>query len=97
MYDAITSARPYKEAAPPNAGVKVISEGEGTAFDPEVVGTFRRVVFPYPVGTELELPDGRVGVVARVDPAEPDVPFVRVAGPDGPEEVAVDTRSGLAP
>jgi len=97
VYDAITSARPYKEAAPPHAGVKVISEGEGTAFDPEVVGTFRRVVFPYPVGTELELPDGRVGVVARVDPADPDVPSVRLAGPYGPEEIAVDTRSGLAP
>jgi hypothetical protein len=43
------------------------------------------------------LPDGRVGVVARVDPAEPDLPVVRVPGPDGAEEVAVDTRSGLAP
>jgi len=97
VYDAITSARPYKEAAPPHAGVKVIADGEGTAFDPEVVGTFRRVVFPYPVGTELELPDGRIGVVARMDPAEPDVPFVRLAGADGAEEIAVDTRSGLAP
>lgn len=96
VYDAITSARPYKEAAPPHAGVRVISDGEGRAFDPEVVGTFRRVVFPYPVGSEVDLPDGRVGVVARVDPEDPDVPVLRVAGADGPEEVAVDLRTGLA-
>jgi len=35
--------------------------------------------------------------VARVDPAEPDVPIVRLAGPDGVEEIAVDTRGGHAP
>jgi hypothetical protein len=31
--------------------------------------------------------------MARVDP---DVPVVRVAGPDGPVEIAVDTRTDLA-
>jgi HD-GYP domain-containing protein (c-di-GMP phosphodiesterase class II) len=77
--------------------VKVIADGEGSAFDPEVVRTFRRVVFPYPVGTEVDLPDGRVGVVSRVDPEEPDVPVIRVPGADGPEEIAVDIRTGLAP
>ena len=80
-----------------SAGVEVIVAGEGSAFDREVVETFRRVVFPYPVGTEIELPDGRVGVVARVDPADPDVPVVRIPGADGAEEIAVDTRSGRAP
>jgi HD-GYP domain-containing protein (c-di-GMP phosphodiesterase class II) len=97
VYDAITSARPYQEAAPPRAGVKVIADGERTAFDPEVVETFRRVVFPYPVGTEIELSDGRVGVVARVDPEAPDVPVIRVAGADGPQELATDLRTELTP
>jgi len=32
-----------------------------------------------------------------VDPAEPDVPIVRLAGADGPEETAVDMRGELAP
>ena len=96
VYDAITSARPYKAAAPPSAGVSVIADGVGNAFDTEVVETFRRVVFPYPAGTEIELADGRMGVVARVDPSDPDVPIVRVAGPDGLAEIPVDTRSELA-
>jgi HD-GYP domain-containing protein (c-di-GMP phosphodiesterase class II) len=76
--------------------VRVIAEGDGTSFEPEIVGTFRRVVFPHPPSTELRLADGRTGVVARVEPTEPDVPMVRVAGAGGAvEEIAVDTRSGL--
>jgi HD-GYP domain-containing protein (c-di-GMP phosphodiesterase class II) len=93
VYDAVTSERPYKGAEPAHVGVAVITGGHGTAFDPEVVETFRRIVFPHPVGTEIDLADGRTGVVAHVDPARPDVPLVRVAGPDGPVEMRVDTRT----
>jgi HD-GYP domain-containing protein (c-di-GMP phosphodiesterase class II) len=77
VYDAITSQRPYAAAEPPHVGVRVIADGAGTAFDPGVVGVFRRLVMPYPVGTEVTLPDGRVGVVAEVDPDRPYAPLVR--------------------
>ena len=93
VYDAITSERPYKYAAPAHVGVEVIKRGRGTSFDPEVVDTFRRAVFPFPVGTEVKLADGRVGVVAKVDPNEPDVPVVRVPEGDTVTEIALDTRS----
>jgi HD-GYP domain-containing protein (c-di-GMP phosphodiesterase class II) len=96
VYDAVTSARPYKDAEPAHVGVGVIAGGRGTAFDPEVVDTFRRIVFPHPVGTEIDLADGRTGVVARVDPDRPDEPVVRLPGPDGTIEVRVDTRTELA-
>jgi HD-GYP domain-containing protein (c-di-GMP phosphodiesterase class II) len=96
VYDAITSARPYKPAAPPSAGVAAIASGAGGAFDAEIVETFRRVVFPYPVGTEIALADGTVGVVARVDPGDPEAPVVRLPGPDGSVERTVDTRRDLA-
>ena len=78
VYDAVTSERVYKPAAPPNIGVKVIRSGTGTGFCPNVVRAFRAVVMPYPVGHEIKLPDGRTAVVARVDTSEPDVPTVRV-------------------
>ena len=80
VYDAVTSERVYKPAAPPHVGVKVIRAGAGTGFCPNVVRAFRAVVMPYPVGHEIKLPDGRVGVVSHVDIAEPDVPTVRVKG-----------------
>jgi HD-GYP domain-containing protein (c-di-GMP phosphodiesterase class II) len=92
-YDAVTSERVYKGAAPPHVGVRVICDGSGTQFCPDVVRHFRSVVFPYPVGHELALPDGRVGVVAAVDPADPDRPVVRVPGGAGIETVTVDMAS----
>jgi hypothetical protein len=51
---------------------------------------FRAVVMPYPVGHEVVLPDGRTGVVAAVDPHDPDRPLVRVPEGRGVEEVKVD-------
>ncbi len=92
VYDAITSERPYKRAAPAHVGVDVINSGRGTTFDPEVVDTFRRAVFPFPVGSEIKLADGRTGVVAQVDPAEPEVPVVRVPDGGGTVEITLDTR-----
>jgi HD-GYP domain-containing protein (c-di-GMP phosphodiesterase class II) len=90
VYDAVTSERVYKAAAPPHVGVAVIRNGAGEQFCPSVVRHFRAVVMPYPVGHEILLPDGRTGVVAAVDAADPDRPTVRVMGAAGVEELTVD-------
>jgi len=90
VYDAVTSERVYKAAAPPHVGVAVIRNGAGGQFCPNVVRNFRAVVMPYPVGHEILLPDGRTGVVASVDLAAPDCPTVRVMGSGGVEELTVD-------
>ena len=58
VYDAVTSERPYKRAAAPYVGVGVIVDGAGTQFDPDLVDVFERVVPPFPVGSEMTLPDG---------------------------------------
>jgi HD-GYP domain-containing protein (c-di-GMP phosphodiesterase class II) len=79
VYDAVTSERPYQPARSPKAGVDVINGGSGTQFDPEVVEVFRRVVFPYPVGSEIVLANRSAGVVAEVDPDHPERPLVRFA------------------
>ena len=90
VYDAVTSERVYKAAARPHVGVRVIVEGAGTQFCPDVVRHFRAIVFPYPVGHEIALPDGRAGVVSGVDPSNPDRPLVRVAEGDSVSEIAVE-------
>jgi len=90
VYDAVTSERPYHPARPPYAGVDAILRGSGTAFDPEVVEVFRRLVHPYPVGSELRLRDGEIGVVARVDPQYPDCPWVRFPSGERPVDTAVE-------
>jgi HD-GYP domain-containing protein (c-di-GMP phosphodiesterase class II) len=86
VYDAVTSERPYRGAAPPHEGVRAILAGAGTAFDRQVVDTFREVVMPFPVGHPVQLPDGREAVVAAVDPGDPDRPVVRFAEPGHPEQ-----------
>jgi HD-GYP domain-containing protein (c-di-GMP phosphodiesterase class II) len=83
VYDAVTANRPYKPATSPHVGVRVVREGSGTQFDPDIVEHFRRVVMPYPIGYTIELPDGRTGVVCTVDPDDPERPLVRVRERDG--------------
>jgi len=43
VYDALTSARVYKPAMPHEQAAKLIREGSGTQFDPEVVAAFDRM------------------------------------------------------
>lgn len=95
VYDAVTSERVYKVAEAPHVGVRVIRDGAGHQFCPGVVQHFRAVVMPYPIGHEIALPDGRIGVVSAVDTAFPDVPTVRAATPDGEiEEFSIDMATG---
>lgn len=79
VYDAITSERPYCSAREPHEGWREIVDGTSTAFDPEVVSIFRRVVAPYPPGSEIVVADGRHGIVGGFPSYELDRPRVRVA------------------
>ncbi len=99
VFDAITSDRSYDTAKPAHVGVRVILDGTGTLFDPYVATVFSRLVAPFPPGTEVELTDGRRGLVVSVPEAELDRPLVRVIqGPGVPYEVSLlDDRSlGIA-
>ncbi|HEY3019755.1 MAG TPA: HD domain-containing phosphohydrolase [Solirubrobacteraceae bacterium] len=90
VYDAVTSERPYRPAQPPHVGVAVITGGAGTQFDPRVVEVFRRVVAPFPVGAEIALADGSVGVVAAVDADDPERPLVRFPAGERRVELGVE-------
>jgi HD-GYP domain-containing protein (c-di-GMP phosphodiesterase class II) len=78
VFDAVTSARPYRLAAPACVGVEAVTAGDRTLFDPEVVSVFRAIVAPHPVGTSVWLSDGREGIVMEVPPARADRPVIRV-------------------
>jgi HD-GYP domain-containing protein (c-di-GMP phosphodiesterase class II) len=86
-YDATTSERPYATARPAHVGVRAIREGRGTAFDPEVVDEFAKLVAPFPPGVAVELSDGRGGVVAEVPEGALDRPVVRVLGDGEPYDL----------
>jgi hypothetical protein len=80
----------YSGAVQPHVGVKIIRDGAGTQFCTDVVRHFRAVVMPYPVGHEIVTPDGRKGVVASVNPLDPDRPIVRLPQGSGTAEEKVD-------
>lgn len=96
VYDAVTSERVYKDAEAPHVGVRVIRNGAGSQFCPNIVRHFRAVVMPYPVGHEITLPDGRSGVVSSVSIDDPDSPTVRVKSATGVDEVVVDMTAAPA-
>ena len=43
VYDALTSVRPYKSAFSHSEAVKIILDGDGSHFDPEIIDAFRAV------------------------------------------------------
>ncbi len=86
VYDAITSERLYAPARPAHVGVRAIIEGSGTLFEPAVVKAFCQVVAPFPAGTEVELTDGRTGLVVSVPDEALDRPLVRIIAGNGTQE-----------
>jgi putative two-component system response regulator len=43
VYDALVSDRPYKKAFSHEEAVKIITEGRGTHFDPQIVDAFLEI------------------------------------------------------
>jgi HD-GYP domain-containing protein (c-di-GMP phosphodiesterase class II) len=96
VFDAITSERLYARAAQPYVGVRAIVEGEGKAFDPVIVESFRKVVAPYPPGSEIVLADGRRGVVVSVPTDDLELPLVRIGFDPSDKQIEpyeIDLRS----
>ena len=86
----LTAERVFASARPPHEGVRIIRDGAGTLFDPELVGIFSGLVAPFPVGEPIELTDGRKGIVVSVPHGNLERPAVRVInGPDGPYEISL--------
>ena len=88
VYDAVTSERVYASARPADVGVQIVCEGAGRAFDPGVVDVFKRVVPPYPPGVEVQLSDGRRGIVVSAGTDRLERPRVRIAWESGRRPVA---------
>jgi len=65
-YDAIISDRPHIKALSPHDAVKKLYDWSGSDFQPELIEQFIQIVGIYPVGTLIELSDGRIGVIVAL-------------------------------
>lgn len=77
IYDAITSDRPYKRAAPPSEALEYIL-GTASKYHPKIIDAFIKRINPYPRGSIVKLSDGSVAVVDEVEAAMPLRPQIRI-------------------
>jgi putative nucleotidyltransferase with HDIG domain len=63
VFDAITSARCYREGLGTVAGLRKVYEMGGTHFAPKLANDFIRCIGVYPVGSCVKLQNGLIGVV----------------------------------
>lgn len=98
-YDALTTRRSYRRAETPNRALRVLLQGAGSLYDPDLVQTFIKMVGVYPIGSLLEVDNGDVVMVTgnHNDPAElADVALVKTADGtilDDPEPATLKDRN----
>jgi HD-GYP domain-containing protein (c-di-GMP phosphodiesterase class II) len=65
VYDAITSKRPYHEPILPSEAYEYIMGNAGRAFSMEIVDAFTKKGAPFPLGVQVQLSNGEIGIVCK--------------------------------
>lgn len=78
VYDGVTNSKDYKKAFSPNDAYELILGGSSTMFDAEVVQSFRKAFFVYPLGCCVKMSNGIEGYVVRQNQNFPDRPIIRI-------------------
>jgi HD-GYP domain-containing protein (c-di-GMP phosphodiesterase class II) len=81
VYDALAQRRSYKQDYPPDKIYRVMSEERGKLFDPQLFDRFFQIMGVWPLGSLVELSDGRIAVVTEVNENQIWKPKVRIFGP----------------
>jgi putative nucleotidyltransferase with HDIG domain len=77
-YDSMTTLRPYQKRFDPKEAIAIMLKMKGTAFFPEYLETFIKILGIYPVGTLVRLDSGEIGLVNGVSQDFPDRPKLKV-------------------
>lgn len=83
-YDAVTTRRSYRRAETPNRALRILLNGAGQSYDPDLVRAFIQLMGIYPPGSLLRLESGiTVMVIDSRDAAEAGLHVVPVLDVDG--------------
>jgi HD-GYP domain-containing protein (c-di-GMP phosphodiesterase class II) len=79
-FDALTTAKEYRDAYMPDEALKIMYEQSGEKFDPVLLKVFMNMIGLYPIGAMVQLNSGEVGVVYHNshDPRKFDRPKVKL-------------------
>lgn len=87
VYDALAQRRSYKNDFPPKKIYGIMMEGKGTAFEPELLESFYRVMGVWPIGTIVSLSNRRIAIVQKINEKDIFNPIVEVIHPKKRREV----------
>jgi len=92
VYDAVTSDRVYRRAAPSSQALRIIAQQTGSRFDPKLARQFIDFIGPYPPGSIVELASGEAAVVIGSNSRHPRLPRIIVVrnGDDSPTDHILD-------
>ncbi len=65
VYDALTSNRPYRQPMQPAEAMEYMMSGVGTFFDYDIIMAFLSKINPYPLGSLVELSNGKIAMVVN--------------------------------
>jgi len=65
VYDALTSIRPYRRPMQPAAALEYVMGGANHIFDFDVVTAFLEKIQPYPLGSFVELSNGKLAMIVN--------------------------------
>lgn len=85
VYDALTSARPYRDPSSPADAIEYVMGCSGSTFDIAVVEAFLKRVSPYPIGSCVKLSNGEIAIVVSQNDYHPLRPMVRLLS--NPEKI----------
>ncbi len=95
-YDAITSTRPYRRSRGPSEAVRIIQSCAGSAYRPDLVQQFIRMLGTYPVGETVRLATGEIAVVIALNPLDTISPTVELVMDPAGIPLAEAARADLA-
>jgi HD-GYP domain-containing protein (c-di-GMP phosphodiesterase class II) len=82
-FEAITAARPYKDARDGHSGILDLLKNEGGRYDETAIRALIYSLSIYPIGSYVLLSNGQKAQVVDANPEEPRYPIVRILGESG--------------
>ena len=81
VYDALSQRRGYKTDYSPDVVYSIMNRDRGSAFDPELLDRFFKIMGLWPVGAVVELSDGSIALVREQNESDIRRPKIAIVSP----------------